>query len=575
MSRNKISATELASDIRAGMSYSSLMAKHQIASEDQLETFIDKLINAGYLQKDEVTSKEMVVVEAKPCLPDLRKKGFWGSAIENLTKAEDSLKSKGFGVIGKTSDYFTETSYQLKSAGEKKVKTTMLSIVDAEEQIKSKGKMIWDQTSESAGTLIKKGRTVFIDDVDMLRAECPLLNDWIRAEHPQILTQASILAAAGLGLLADPINLSKMSGAILDNNASVFQKALELCFGKEKIGEISQWMDTIPGALKAGGWQGHRVVHGHDISALVEVTQTHNFAGVAEWFNHVALRDFWSPAGIPYLPFGNDSVLDWLCSMGVSKSTAASILSVNVWDVMGLLLIYRSSRAFHGFIKENIRAKKAKQFWERSIELENLEDFDAANHCYEQVLSYSSDRPEVTVGVAMNFLHRAARYDNSELWRSNMMRAYQLADSARLKLAKDKTIPYYGGIQLSLRGLATSLMVSSSAGFVEEQNFHSIKGVIASAVEDLLKTSNQLKDKWYARPFSAIANEAIALNLLTAAPIQIPTSFTPISIHKRISDTLVSIAKLESKESDYAKDLLGGFRRKYPLGLKKLETPAL
>ena len=73
------------------------------------------------------------------------------------------------------------------------------------------------------------------------------------------------------------------------------------------------------------------------------------------------------------------------------------------------------------------------------------------------------------------------------------------------------------------------------------------------------------KNKWNFRPFSAIANEALALNLLTANPFRLPTVHTPLTVHRRIKDTLYEISKIKGDEGDYAKELLNGFNSKYPL----------
>jgi len=466
----------------------------------------------------------------------------------------------------KTIDMLSKAGDSIKDKSKEALKKGITTVSDAADFAKDSSKKAWNQTLDLSKARIKKGKVIFKDDVEMIKKDCSLLNDWTVIKEPFAVTHSAILATAGMGILANETKLAQLSRSIMDSDASIFQQILNFFFNPQEIKQISKWMDTVPGKSFAGGGVTHRIMHGHDVSALIELIQNHNLAGVAEWFNHVALRDFWTPAGVPYLPFGSNTVYEWLCSIGVSKSTAASLLSVNFWNVMGLIMIYHSSMAFYGLIKEKINTKKVKKLWDRAREFEELEDFDAANQCYDQVLSYVSDRPEVTVWIAMNYLKLAKQQNIKRVWKSNLLRAYQLADSARLKLTKDKTILYYGGVQLSLRGLTTTIMASSWGSFAGENNLYAIKGVIASAIEDLLKMANSLKDKWHSRPFSAIANEALALNLLTASPFPLPSAFSPIIVHKRIVDTLKHIALKDSEEAIYAQALLNGFHKKYPLG---------
>ena len=429
------------------------------------------------------------------------------------------------------------------------------------------GKKAFDETVDSVKVFAKKGKAIFKDDVENLKSECALLNKWTLPDVPHSVKSSAILAAAGLGILDNERELMRFSRSIMDTKGTVFEKVLGHFFEKEKIEQISHWMDKIPDAVYTGGGVTHRVRHGHDIEALIELIKGHDLAGAAEWFNHVALQDFWTPAGVPYLPFGNKTVFEWLSSLDfIGEELASELLSINFSEVMAILLIYRSSKAFCRFIKEQIREKRAKELWDRAIELEKLEDFSAANECYDQVLSYVPEKPEVAIWTAMNYFHCAQQQNLTEVWKSNLLRAYQIADSVRLKLIKDLSIPYYGGIKLSLRGFATTIMASSWISIAGKDNVQAIKGIVASGINDFIKMANSLKGKLNFRPFSAIANEALAFNLLIAAPFTLSTVHTPLTIHKRITDGLHKLSERKGDESLYAKELLNGFNKKYPLG---------
>lgn len=181
------------------------------------------------------------------------------------------------------------------------------------------------------------------------------------------------------------------------------------------------------------------------------------------------------------------------------------------------------------------------------------------------MLSYVPDKPEIAIWTSMNYLRCAQQNDMKENRTANLFRAYQLADSVRIKLIKDKSIPYYGGIRLSLRGLATTIMATSCIGILGKENITAIKGIIASGIDDLMKMSNSLKQHLNLRPFSAIANEALALNLLTASPFVLSTVHTPLTIHNRISESLQILSAEKDIEGGYAQNLLEGFNKKYPL----------
>ncbi len=309
----------------------------------------------------------------------------------------------------------------------------------------------------------------------------------------------------------------------------------------------------------------HRVKHGHDIDALVELAQNHNMAGVFEWLNHVVLRDFWTPTGIPYLPTGSDSIYHWLIANGVGKTSAAGLLSINAWQAMALLMLYRSSKKMYKFIREQIDNRKARKFFDRGQELENSGDFIASNECYDKVLGYSMENPHINLWFAMKFFHKGQQETQNELTKQHFLRCYTTANGARLKLTEDQTMPYQGGIKISLRGMLTTIMASSWVSISQDGSAESIKGAIASGVEDLIKMANKLKDRLLARPFSGIANEVLALKLLMSAPFDIPTSQTPLTIRNSILNTLNELTKEESHIGDYAKTLKKGIERQYPL----------
>ena len=490
----------------------------------------------------------------------------------NKSQAKSSKISKLIGTVAEegkkawetTSDIIADIA-KISTKESKKIGGKASEIISETASSATKGgKKVFDQTTDSIKVALKKGKGIFQDDVERIRNECALLNQWTLPAVPQPIVHSAILAAAGTGVLFNEDNLIQLTSA-MDSKGSIFEKILELFFDRVELEQISKWIDTMPGANFVGGGVTHRVLHGHDINSLIELLQNHDLAGVFEWFNHIALQDFWTSAGIPYLPFGSDSIFDWLTSLGFGSKAAADLLSVNCAEVLAILMIYRCSKAFYNFVKEQVREKRAKALWNRAIELEQSGDFSSANECFDRVLSYVPDKPEIAIWTSMNFLNCAQHKDMKEERKSNLFRAYQIADSVRHKFVEDKSILYYGGIRLSLRGLSTTIMASSCVSMIGEDNIHAIKGIIANGVDDLINMANSLKQKLNLRPFSAIANEALALNLLTATPFVLKTVHTPLTIHNRISESLQELADERGHKGEYAQKLLDGFNKKYPL----------
>ena len=481
-----------------------------------------------------------------------------------VSKLLDTVAAESKKAWEKTSDIIADVT---KSTAEesKKIWHKASGIISETATSATKGsKNVLDQTTDSLKEAVKKGKGIFQDDVERIKIECALLNQWTLPTVPQPIVHSAILAAAGVGVLFNEDNLIQLTN-IMDSKNTIFERILELFFDKANLEQASKWIDTIPGVNYVGGGVTHRIMHGHDINALADLFQSHDLAGVFEWFNHIALQDFWTTAGIPYLPFGSSSVFEWLTSLGYGAEAAADLLSVNSAEVVALLMLYRGSKHFIKFIQDQIREKKARELWNRALELNQMEDFSAANKCFDQVLSYVPDKPEIAIWTSMNYLHCAQQNDMKENRISNLFRAYQLADRIHINLVKDKSIPYYGGIRLSLRGLATTIMATSGIGILGKENITAIKGIIASGIDDLMKMSNSLRQHLNLRPFSAIANEALALNLLTASPFALSTVHTPLTIHNRISESLQTLSMGKDIEGEYAQKLLEGFNKKYPL----------
>ena len=484
----------------------------------------------------------------------MKKKSWKESIVEKAKKAAENTSS----LASKTSNTISQKS----STSWSKSKDIASGIADSTSK---KAKFKWESTSETLENVALQNKVKFKDDVTLIKQNCDVLNNLANTQLSPVLYQSLLYAGAGMGLFSTQTELARWSRNIMDVNTAQPQKVLEMIFGESSIKEISQWMDTAPGFNVIGGGVTHRVQHGHDIEALVQLANDHNIAGVAEWLNHVVLRDFWTPAGVPYLPIGSGSIYDWLTSIGVGKEMAASFLSLNAWQAMTIIMTYKSGKKMYKLVREQINNKKARQLLDRGQELENVGDLIAANECYDKVLSYTIDNQIVNLWFAMKFLHKGQQEKGSELVQQHFLRSFNIANGARLKLIKDQSIPYEGGIEVSLRGVLTTTMATTWLGVSQNGNVEAIKGAIASGVEDFIKMANKLRDSFLDRPFSAIANEVLALKLLMSAPFDIPTSQTPLTIRNSIFESLNNLTLEKGNAGDYAKELLEGLERQYPI----------
>ncbi|MFH1704168.1 MAG: hypothetical protein ABIB41_12235 [Nitrospirota bacterium] len=427
-----------------------------------------------------------------------------------------------------------------------------------------RGTKLLKQTKDSFKIIAKSGKSIFRDDIEMIKSDCPLLNQWTSSRVPHAVLNSAVLASASLGLLKNETDILRVT-RVMDSRDAVFQNILRTFVSESEIKKINKWMDKIPYKHYIGGGVTHRIKHGHDIGALIKLIKNHNYRGIAVWFNHVALQDFWTPAGIPYLPSGSKSVYGWIQKLGLSKKTAANLVSVNCARIAAILAFCQFCRSFYKFYKLVQKKRKAKELWNRAIELERLGDYSAANYCYDEVLAYLPEEPELLIWTAMKYFQCAQKQDSVDMWKSNLLRAYQLADTVRIKLTKDKAVNF-GGILLSLRGLSMIIMASSWAGLSAQDNYHVIRGIISSGVNDFIKMAERLeKQRIGLRPFSIVANNSIVLDLLIDIPFDLPTVYTPLTIHRRITDTLQTLAKRSDQEGKYSKRLLGSFMKKYPL----------
>jgi hypothetical protein len=425
----------------------------------------------------------------------------------------------------------------------------------------------------AASRMYERFKINWCDDVGILSQQCVLLNEWritssnYYALNAQPVYQSIVCALLAAGLLQSANDLAQMSRAVMDTGGSPAAALLARVFSPAQIESINRTMDTLPGKTRPGGFE-HRVQSGHDLAALADSFRKANVEAAATWFVHVVGRDFWTPDGIPYLPAGSKNVFAYLTKLGVSRHAAASVLSINVWQVMGVVLFYNQSAVVVQHIRDALDEVEAERLFDRGNALYAMGNYRDAEECYNSMLArIPKGKPEVELWVAIRFMEIAVRGGTDQaLWRQHLLRAYTAASAVQRKCAQQDQTVILGGVELSMNGLAVLTMASAWAGVLGEQDVYTIDGELASGIEDLVARANEQRARRVCprRPLSAVANDALALRLLYASPFVLRTTITPEVLHTRVTTTLNELIAAGGAEGDYACSVLHGFLACFP-----------
>jgi hypothetical protein len=390
---------------------------------------------------------------------------------------------------------------------------------------------------------------------------------------PVHAAHALVAASAAAGLTAAEGILMRSTRSVMDSDAGFVQQAWGKIFpARESAAGVSIWMDQVPGAANAGGWA-HRLEHGHDLDALTQIISTDGLPGAAEWFNHVLLRDFWTPHGVPYLPRGSAGVYEWLVSHGVSKAAAADLLTINAAEffagVFYARAVYAAWKAYLGWS----RRRELNRMWERASSFDEEENHDAAIEQYARLARVGSeDGDAVPTLVALAHLQAATTASEPEARRRRAHEAYSHANSVLSRGTPDVTLRL-NGAQLSARGLAGYILAGSAAarlGQGEPGEFDA--GKLRSSVTAFLGAGERLASARIpgrARPYSATANRLLALELRYGLNDH-PSLLDPIKMRSRILAELACVLERlpENSESRRAKvmQLERGVEAAFPMG---------
>ena len=87
---------------------------------------------------------------------------------------------------------------------------------------------------------------------------------------------------------------------------------------------------------------------------------------------------------------------------------------------------------------------------------------------------------------------------------------------------------------------------------------------LRTTIHDFVRYANNLNDKIIKRPYSALTNYSLALNLFYSSPFKsLDTQLSPPSIYENMKTILDNLSQSKGNEGEYAKILYQGFNRKY------------
>lgn len=327
--------------------------------------------------------------------------------------------------------------------------------------------------------------------------------------------------AAAAGILANEVEITRFTRSVMDSDTGPLQGLMEKILDPARASEIGAWMDQVPGSAVAGGWA-HRLHHGHDLQSLGTLVNEEGIGAAAHWMNHVLLRDFWTPHGVPWLPGGSADAHEVLVALGVSPSTALDLLAINVAEAAGITLFTLSMwRA--GLL---IRTKAANRGYSEKFELVKQaivnHNTAVALECFRDMELQPSDAVSVQLRLQSATLSMDKACDAAlcEDERSEWaMCAYSTAEAVCRK--KDEVVSFLGNTQSTSHGLAAIVLCNAAARLRNDRRVPRDSlmsraevgvGALIRIAEKQSKPNWLLLDRGY-RPYSAVVNLELAMQI--------------------------------------------------------------
>jgi hypothetical protein len=276
---------------------------------------------------------------------------------------------------------------------------------------------------------------------------------------------AAALGGVGSGVLAFDEVLSRVTRRVFDQHRLVGGWAageIAAFVGTAKADAVNAFMDTVPGAtVRGGGWI-HRIQHGHDMAAVVQVTHEYGTGGAVQALYHILGRDFFTPAGIPILPAGSNESYKFLTNLGLGRQAAAALLSVNFVEALGgvmsalaVIRLWRLARSLHDDLTLRDLVERAAGAAEES-------DFITATALLHEALSLRAR--DGTLALALGTVNLRA---------DNRLNAHLAFRDATAWMAVEEPVLELGGAGISLRGMAAGMALATSDALVRSEHYSS------------------------------------------------------------------------------------------------------
>lgn len=220
--------------------------------------------------------------------------------------------------------------------------------------------------------------------------------------------------------------------------------------GPEKAEAVNRFMDTVPGSDVMGGWL-HRIQHGHDIKALVQIGEDYGSEGVIQGLYHIFGRDFFTPAGIPILPTGSAQVHEFLIThLGMTAEAAADLISLNSLEVAAIIALAISARQLWICFKDYKERAELQRLADRASKAAEDGDLVTASALFQEALAVRPQEGVISFALGM------VRYRMG-----NRLDAFLRFRDAASWLARTETTVDVAGAKLSLRGTAAGMALAS------------------------------------------------------------------------------------------------------------------
>lgn len=414
------------------------------------------------------------------------------------------------------------------------------------------------------------------DDLTAFERTPTPLGDMRAPDAPLPVTAVTgvALAGASVGAFTNATDLMRFTRPLMDADTAGLQLWLAEVFPAATNPAVSRAMDTVPGAEHAGGMF-HRLQHGHDIEGLVAMVRAYGLDGAASWFNHVGLRDLWTPHGVPWLPAGASDVHAWLVELGMQRSLAATLLSVNAATLAGTALGLLAAGAFRSAIRSSLERGEAKARFDHACAALDAGDPITATERFEAAMRLPGTTARLRLIAAMSALEAARRSDDEETRRRVARDAsYWLREflSDRGAETRRSSTPMWAGADVSTPGIASllygqAIMLAHGDDANGTLEIERMRTGVAAAIEHgdrLLDPPKLGPVARPARPLSAALNYVIALETMLAYPQRLVTATAqPSGLRRQVREALVTTAG--SEREPYAVRALEQMERRYPV----------